>query len=147
MVEQLNPSTSSHHLHQFLSLSLSLFLFFSLRAATDGQDFRDTSSFYRFTADDVLDPTARKGSQPQIRAEFVAKPTQTCLTLTVSGGPSFSLTLSLSITRQVPYSREEGGYGVELIEPEKKEGESAVVVKSSSPHAKVRVYNVVSAQG
>lgn len=83
-----------------------------LRHATDGQDFRDTSSLYRFTADDVLDATGRRGTQ--LGREFIAKQSQSCITLTV------------------PYSREEGGYGVGL----KDEPPLPVSVTSASPHAK-----------
>ena len=68
-----------------LVVSGSEFIF----VATDGQDFRDTSSFYRFTADDVLFSTGRRGTQ--LGREFIAKQSQSCITLTVSSGRSVVL--------------------------------------------------------
>ena len=59
----------------------------SVSAATDGLDFRDTSTFYRFTADDVTEShrESRKGSLPATsRADFLATHHQSCITLTVS---------------------------------------------------------------
>ena len=63
-----------------------------LSLATDGQDFRDTSSFYRFTADDVIETTTgtlrrqslQQSQQPTKGVDFTAKQDQSCITLTVS---------------------------------------------------------------
>lgn len=63
-----------------------------LSLATDGQDFRDTSSFYRFTADDVIETTTgtlrrqslQQSQQPTKGVDFTAEQDQSCITLTVS---------------------------------------------------------------